>query len=255
MTPAPTDPPALVRLARHWRVLLEVTATFLAMAVCVELLISFRQAAGAAAPPVRAAAVRPPAPKPPAEPVSLAGAAVLGAKTATVGVLEFSDFQCPYCGAFARDTEPALRKEYVETGKAVLAFRHLPLEQIHPFALGAAKAAACADGQGKFWPVHDALFEHQTGLEAASVRGLAKAAGLDLRRFDACLPGDGAARVGQDVAAARALGVTGTPTFFVGTMQPGGYLKVVSRVSGAVPMDQLRKLLDHVIAGIAPGTK
>src|SRR5262245_41540414 len=89
--------------------------------------------------------------RPPLVPVSLEGAVTRGDKSARVAIVEYSDFQCPFCIAFTRDTLPDLEKLYVDTGKVLFAFQHLPLENLHPSALLAAQFASCASRQGKFW--------------------------------------------------------------------------------------------------------
>jgi protein-disulfide isomerase len=106
--------------------------------------------------PVAAREARP-APPLPTEPVSLDGAALKGSSSANIAIIEYSDFQCPYCAKFVRDTFPLLNRRYIETGKVLFAFRHLPLDNIHSLAHRAAENAECARQQGKFWEMHDAL--------------------------------------------------------------------------------------------------
>ena len=86
----------------------------------------------------------------------------LGKKDAPIVMLEFSDFQCPFCGKFWRETLPQIKKDYVETGKVLFVYKDFPLRQIHPHAQQAAEAALCANEQGKFWEYHDTLFSKQT---------------------------------------------------------------------------------------------
>ena len=90
--------------------------------------------------------------------LSVEGAQFLGQKNATVTVVEFSDYQCPFCARHVQQTLPLLRKEYVDTGKVKYVFRDHPLESIHPAAFKAAEAARCGGEQGKFWEMHDKLF-------------------------------------------------------------------------------------------------
>lgn len=94
----------------------------------------------------------------PQEPVSLQGAWLEGARNAPVVVIQYSDFECPYCRQFANGTLLDLRRTYVKRGDVLLAFRHLPLRAIHPLAYPAARAAECAGRQGRFWEMHDWLF-------------------------------------------------------------------------------------------------
>jgi hypothetical protein len=108
-----------------------------------------------------------------------------GAATAPVTIVEFSDFQCPYC----QRQEDALHQILADfQGRVRLVFRDFPLD-IHPDAQKAAQAAACADDQGKFWAMHDKLFENQAALTVDKLKGYAREAGLDGKRFDACLDG------------------------------------------------------------------
>ena len=119
--------------------------------------------------------------------VSTAGAPSLGERTAKVTIIEFSDYQCPFCGRYATQTMPLLLDEYVKTGKVRYIFRNFPLEQLHPSAEKAAEAGACAGDQGKFWEAHDRFFKNQQGLDAKQVLGHAAALGLDVATFQQCL--------------------------------------------------------------------
>ena len=182
----------------------------------------------------------------PDAPVSIEGAPRKGSDAATLVLIEYADFQCPYCGDFARRTLPELEKRYVATGKVQLVFRNLPLQEIHPQALMAAEAAECAEQQGKFWDVHDALFMDQR-LDEASLVAKARAANLDLARFSTCAQGPGAVKVRQDLAAARALGLAMTPTFLVGRRQADGLVKVERVISGARDAAAFAAVLDPML--------
>lgn len=191
------------------------------------------------------------APAPPSlplEPISLSGAQTKGASSARVGILEFSDFQCPFCSRFALTTYSELVTEYLDSGKALLAFRHLPLDQIHPNARKAAEAAECAGSQGKFWEMHDRLFVDPGKLAPADLQTHASAVGLRLAAFNDCLNGGAAQKVAHDVAEAVRLEVYGTPGFLLGTIQTDGRLKVTDRLSGAQPMSAFRTVLDRLLA-------
>jgi protein-disulfide isomerase len=165
-----------------------------------------------------------------------------------VAIIEYSDFQCPFCGAFARDTLPEIEQRYVKSGKVLLAFRNLPLASLHPFATKAAEAAECARRQGKFWQIHDRFFQNQQRLDEPSIRLSADASGVDPNSFNVCLDGQAATEVKQEVATAQKLGVSGTPTFFLGRIQPGRQVKVVKRLSGALPFAQFQTEIDAVLA-------
>lgn len=137
----------------------------------------------------------------------------LGPDDAAVTIVEFSDFQCPYCQR-ATPVLDEIRERYPEQVRVV--YRHLPLDQIHPRARAAALASECAHDQDAFWEYHDVLFENPQSLSDADLRGYAEALGLDPEPFAECLAsGRHEDKVSADVAAAREIGITGTPAFVV----------------------------------------
>lgn len=144
--------------------------------------------------------------------IDLEGAPLRGSPMARVTIVEFSDFECPYCGRAHPIIEQALRDF---DGRVRVAFRHYPLSS-HPHALLAARAAVAAANQDRFWEMHDQLFEHQRQLEQSDIENYAEEIGLDMSRFRADLEADATqARVDADREAGRELGVEGTPTLFV----------------------------------------
>jgi protein-disulfide isomerase len=151
----------------------------------------------------------------------IAGDPVQGEAGAPVTIVEFIDYQCPYCQGFAKDTYPKLKATYIDTGKVRYVARDFPLAK-HGRARPAAIAAACAREQGRFWEMHDALLAEAGQLADADFRRHADRLGLDRARFDACL-GEARhrARLDADVAAAQAMGVSGTPSFLVGGSRDG----------------------------------
>lgn len=179
-----------------------------------------------------------PAASVPSEPLSLKGAQRLGAATAPIVLMMFSDFECPYCSAFARQTLPAIDAGFVRDGKVAIVFRHFPLERIHRQARPAANAAECAGQQGQFWKMHDELFTLSGGLGRESFLTSASTMGLDLATFGRCVDeSGGASQVTMDLAEAKRLGVSSTPTFFLGRLQRDGRLKVQKRIAGAQPFE------------------
>ena len=200
-----------------------------------------------ATPAAAAPANRRPEPALPTEPVALAGANVEGDPKARIAIVEFSDFQCPFCGTFARETLPRLRERYVHSGRALLAFKHLPLSSIHQFASKAAESAECAGRQGQFWQMHDRMFLDQQQLEPTHVRNLAEKLGLRMNLFDQCMEGQTTARVNDDAAAAKALGIAGTPSFLIGSVQPDGRVKASRILVGMQTFDQLDAALSNVV--------
>lgn len=188
----------------------------------------------------------------PAGPIALEGAARQGSPSASVAVIEYSDFECPFCVKFATTTYPEIFKQYVETGKVQFAFRHLPLEGRHPAAFRAAEAAECARRQGKFWAMHDALFAAPSALSVDSLFTTAQAAGVDVIQFRRCMDGEATAQVRGDIADARTYGIRGTPTFLFGKTGPGGSVTVVRRESGAIPSRAFAVFLDDLLKSTKP---
>lgn len=165
-----------------------------------------------------------PLPAPERVAIGVGNAPSIGPETAPVTVIIFSDFECPYCGDFARDTMPLVEERLVETGQVRVAFRHFPLST-HPYADRAAQAAACADDQGKFWEYHDLLYANQDALQIGDLQSYAVELGLNTTVFDACLLGEERANVvAQDRALGLQVGVTGTPTFFFNGRKVAGAL-------------------------------
>ena len=133
-------------------------------------------------------------------------------KGALVTLVEYGDFECPYCG----QAEPAVRGLIREHGELRFVFRHLPLTEVHPHAQLAAEASEAADQQGAFWEMHDMLMDHQGALTFMDVVGYAEAIGIDTDKFSADLRKHvGASRVAEDVDSADLATVSGTPTFFI----------------------------------------
>jgi len=147
---------------------------------------------------------------------------MLGSEHAPVTVVEYGDFECPNCKQAAPVVKMLLERF---VGRARIVFRHFPLEEIHPHALAAAVAAEAAAGQGKFWPMHDLLFDNQRHLKAPQLRGYAERLELDMTRYDAEI-GDALylQRVREDIEGGKLSGVRATPTFFInGKLQDISY--------------------------------
>jgi Na+/H+ antiporter NhaA len=146
---------------------------------------------------------------------------VRGPDDAPVTVVEYGDFECPFCG----QAEPVIRELLRDFGDVRYVWRHLPLNDVHPHTQQAAEASEAAAAQGAFWEMHDLLFAHQDALERDDLIGYAKSLGLDVERFAEDLDGHaGAARVAEDVDGADLSSVSGTPTFFVnGRRHYGAY--------------------------------
>jgi protein-disulfide isomerase len=183
--------------------------------------------------------------------ISLKGAAIVGRSDARVALLEYSDFECPYCGRFTRDTLPALTSKYLTPGFVQFAFRHLPAQPIHPHADAAARSAICAGQQNRFWPMHDRLFANQRDLTDESVLRLARAVGLDMVAYNACFnageKGMAATLVKRDVDEAKRLHVVATPTFLAGVVELDQQLRVRTVIQGARSAADFSTVLDSLV--------
>lgn len=158
----------------------------------------------------------------------------LGSPRARVGIIEFSDYQCPYCRRFHTETFEALRHKYVDTGEVLYSYRDFPLD-FHPEAKPAAIAANCAGEQGAYWPMQRRLFGNQRSLGAAHYRHFAQQMQLNVETYKTCLTDpDKVKRVNEDRNEGERLGVRGTPHFFIGRLE-SGILTDVRSISGAQP--------------------
>jgi protein-disulfide isomerase len=150
--------------------------------------------------------------------VSIDDDPVKGSKNAPITIVEFSDFQCPFCARFYAQTLPSIEENYIKTGKVKFIYRDFPLN-FHQYAQKAAEAAECADEQGKFWEYHDILFQKQSEWSSAGVEKLKEYAqnlGLDTAKFNECLDsGKYTDEIQKDYSDGSNYGVTGTPTFFI----------------------------------------
>jgi protein-disulfide isomerase len=148
--------------------------------------------------------------------------AALGSEKAPVTIVEFSDFQCPYCRKFFNDAYQDIKKAYIDTGKVRLVFRHYPLS-FHPAARPAALASQCAFDQGKFWEFHDLIFTEQEKQGQGTVsfglpelKAWAQKLGMNTSTFNSCIDTSTHADiVDADMKVAASVGVTGTPTFVI----------------------------------------
>jgi len=172
---------------------------------------------------------------------------IIGNPDAPITIIEFSDFQCPFCARFYTQTLPLIYEEYIEPGKVKLVFRDFPIQSIHPNALPAAVASECANEQGKFKEMHDILFENQNEWnrqETVNALSLfsqyAEEMQLEQEVFDSCLTnGKYIEEIRKDLEDGQNYGIGGTPGFFVGNDQIG-YVKM----EGAQPFDSFKKVID-----------
>ena len=182
--------------------------------------------------------------------VSVNGVPALGGRQARVGILEFGDYQCPYCAQHATQTLPQLITTYIETGRVRYFFKDVPIEAVHPQAFKAAEAVQCAGEQGKYWQLHDRLFRNQSALSFSNLVSHATAVGLEISAFQQCLnAGTFAPQVRTDIEDAKRHGVNGTPYFYLGTLDTTGQsLTVSTALRGAAPFSDFQKALDLLLS-------
>lgn len=179
---------------------------------------------------------------------------ILGAPDAPVTVVEFTDYQCPFCKRFIQSTFPLLKRDFIDTGKVRWIVRDLPLG-FHPNANKAAQAARCAGDQGRFWEMRDSLFRNNANLGIERLPGYARKIGLDANAFDACLSSDRhLAQIDQDSQEANRIRVTGTPSFIIGKTAGdtvSGQL-VIGAQAPAVFTAEIQRVLEQAAAGKNP---
>ncbi len=167
---------------------------------------------------------------------------VKGDLSAPITIIEFSDFQCPYCAKFYTDTLPQLEQEYIDTGKVKIVYRDFPLTNIHPLATPAALAAECANEQDKFWEYHNILFEKQdewVNIGEDKLKEYATEIGLNEEQFNSCLDSEKYKdEVLADLDDGASAGVTGTPAFFVNGRM----------LSGAQPLSAFQSIIEEELA-------
>ena len=199
------------------------------------------------------ALLRPPSPivdAPPGMLVPIVNAPVRGSDKAGVVLLEFTDFECPFCARFTREAMAQINAEYIRPGRVRHALLSFPLEAIHKNAFKAHEAALCANAQGKFWPMYDRLFANPKALTPTDLMAHATAAGLDTAAFKACLDqGAMAAQVRSEMQLGQRIGVRGTPALLIGTPDPSGQVVIRKAISGAHPFGVFKEALDAVLAG------
>ncbi len=173
-----------------------------------------------------------------------------GKKDAKITLVEFSDFQCPFCGRHVRDTIPQLDTEYIKTGKVKYVFKDFPLESIHKNAFGAAEAANCAGDQGKYWEMHDKLFANQTALTTEDLIKYAGELNLNKAKFEQCLnSGTVASNVRESISEGQKAGVTGTPAFFLAINEGNdSNVKTSKRITGAQPYANFKAAIDDLLS-------
>lgn len=174
---------------------------------------------------------------------------VRGDKKAKVTLIEFADYQCPFCANHFRETEPQIERDYVKIGKVKYIFWDFPLKS-HKDAFKAAEATWCARDQGKYWEMHDRLFANQYSLGLRDLSQHAQAIGLNLQSFQPCLDNEmHAAEIRKNMDEAMKVGVKATPSFFLGVLDPNNReVKVQIKIFGAEPYKSFKEAIDAVLS-------
>lgn len=177
--------------------------------------------------------------------LDVTGAPALGPEDAEVTLVEFSDYECPYCIRHFTQTMPLLEANYIRTGKIRYVFRDLPIDQLHPQAIRAHEAARCADEQGKFWQMHTRMFSPAGTHTPEGLEAHATQAGLNLAEFRECLAsGRTTAGIREASQVAGQLGANGTPSFFVGVRDPAtNQVRIIQTITGAHPIQEFDKAI------------
>ena len=201
---------------------------------------------GARAPAAAAAGFRP-------QTIKIGASPFKGKVDAPVTLVEYSDYQCPFCARNYRDVMPILQEEYIDTGKLKFVMRENPIASLHKNATNASIAALCAGDQDKYWEMHNLLFENQRELGVDNLKSFAGTIGLDTASFNECLDGKKTAgQVRKDMASSAKLGMRGTPGFFIGLTDLSDPNKVEASVylKGAKSIDSFRASIDDLLESV-----
>ena len=177
---------------------------------------------------------------------------VMGNDDAKVVLLEFTDYQCPFCNRHTTQTQPQIEREYIESGKIRYVSLDMPIASLHPLAFKASEAAHCAEEQGQYWQMRDRLFANQRTLEPWNAH--AEALGLDVAQYEACLSsGKYADAVRSDMAEAQKAGASGTPSFVVGMVDEKDPSKVhgLTFIRGAQSFPAFKAALEDALSSAA----
>ncbi len=182
--------------------------------------------------------------------LSVDGAPFKGQADAPVTLVEFTDYQCPFCRRHFNTVLPQLVTEYIETGKIKYVLREFPIVSLHPKAPKASEAALCAGEQGQYWGMHDLMFQNPKQLAVPDLKQGAETLGLDAAAFVDCLDGGSYTEtVRTDIAEGAKAGVRGTPSFFLGQTDPAnpGKIKATKFIRGAQGYAAFKKAIDELL--------
>lgn len=168
--------------------------------------------------------------------------AALGDQNAPITIIEFSDYECPYCKKFWENTLPEIKEKYINTGKVKFIYRDFPLAS-HKDAQKAAEATECADEQGKFWEMQDKIFQNQSAMVVSDLKRYAADLGLDEDSFNKCLDsGEYKNEVKKDFSDGEKAKISGTPTFFIGSKEKG-----FEKLVGAQPFGAFEQVIEGML--------
>lgn len=181
--------------------------------------------------------------------IDVAGAPARGRDDAVVTLVEFSDYECPFCIRHFKQTMPQIEQNYLETGKIRYVFRDFPIDQNHPEAIRAHQASRCALEQNKFWDLHARLFSAAGTHTAVALEARAREAGLNDAAFRTCLASGRTTRnIRETESVVQSLGATGTPWFLVGLRDlASDRVRILKSIGGAQPYEQFAIVLDAAL--------
>ena len=185
--------------------------------------------------------------------VSVGSSPYKGQANATVTLMEFSDYQCPFCSRHYRDVMPTLISEYIDTGKVKFVMREKPIPSLHRNAMNASMAALCAGDQGKYWEMHNLLFDNQRELGVENLKAFAGTLELDTSKFNECLDGKKHNKqISEDIRVSDKLGMSGTPGFVVGLTDQNDPDKALMSVyiKGAKSLDSFKGTIDELLDSV-----
>lgn len=182
--------------------------------------------------------------------IDLTGAPFKGSATSTVALVEYSDYECPFCIRHYQQVMPQIQQAYIDTNKIRYMFRDFPIDELHPQSIRGHVAAHCASEQGKFWPMHDRLFSKAGTHTPEELAKRAAESGLNPAAFSACVAADKySGLIRQSTALAISMGASGTPFFVVGKFDPAtNKMTPLKAIPGAFPYAQFQQYIDAALA-------
>lgn len=182
----------------------------------------------------------------PKEAISVQGLSLKGNPLARVAIVEYSDFECPFCGKFVKEVLPQIEEKYIATGRVAFAFKHFPIEGKHPMAVRAAQLSECAGRQGQFWAAHDGIFALKSPLTAEALDTTATKMPLNQTTLADCQAAGSLEVVKAHAQEARKLGIRSTPSFLIGLLS-NNQVKVTASIVGAQGFSSFQKTLDALM--------